>query len=148
MVDFENGGLAAVEEAVADVENVVLAINGDEGNEALGFIKFLGEKGVFALEFVTFFFVGGEEAYGADEAGELADVGDGLLGVDKEVAGEAWVRFGEGDTFAPFTLEDLNLKNGTVIDIPEGCAPEHVVRKTNKGKRGRLWKKLVVKEDN
>ena len=48
VVDFENGGHAAVEEAVADVEKVVLVINGDEGNEALGFIKFPGEKGVFA----------------------------------------------------------------------------------------------------
>ena len=142
MVDFENGGHAAVEEAVADVEKVVLAVDGDEGDEALGFIEFLGEKGIFALEFVAFFFVGGEKTDGADEAGELADVGDGFLGVDEEVAGEA------GDAFDPFALEDLGLKNGTVIDIPEGCAPEHVVRKTNKGKRSRPWKKLVVKEDN
>ena len=124
VVDFENGGHAAVEEAVADVEKVVLAIDGDEGNEALGFIKFLGEKGIFALKFVAFFFVGGEEADGADEAGELADVGDGLLGVDEEVAGEAGVRFGKGDAFDPFALEDLGLKNGTVIrtlqDLPDG----------------------------
>ena len=124
MVDFENGGHAAVEEAVADIEEVVLAVDGDEGNEALGFIKFLGEKGIFALKFVAFFFVGGEETDGADEAGELADVGDGFLGVDEEVAGEAGVRFGKGDAFDPFTLEDLGLKNGTVIrtlqDLPDG----------------------------
>ena len=43
MVDFENGGHTTVEEAVADIEKVVLAIDGDEGNEALGFIKFLGK---------------------------------------------------------------------------------------------------------
>ena len=124
VVDFENGGHAAVEEAVADVEKVVLVINGDEGNEALGFIKFLGEKGVFALKFVAFFFVGGEKTDGADEAGELADVGDGFLGVDEEVAGEAGVSFGKGDAFDPFALEDLGLKNGTVIrtlqDLPDG----------------------------
>ena len=124
MVDFEDGGHTAVEEAVTDVEEVTFAINGDEGNEALGFIEFLGEKGIFTLEFVTFFFVGGEEADGADEAGELADVGDGLLGVDEEVAGEAGVRFGKGDAFDPFALEDLGLKNGTVIrtlqDLPDG----------------------------
>ena len=124
MVDFENGGHAVVEEAVADVEKVVLAVDGDEGDEALGFIEFLGEKGVFALKFVAFFFVGGEEADGTDEAGELADVGDGLLGVDEKVAGEAGVRFGKGDAFDPFALEDLGLKNGTVIrtlqDLPDG----------------------------
>ena len=104
MIDFEDGGHAAVEEAVADVEKVVLAIDGDEGNEALGFIKFLGEKGIFALKFVAFFFVGGEEADGADEAGELADVGDGLLGVDEEVAGEAGVCLGGGDLFDSRTI--------------------------------------------
>ena len=124
VVDLENGGDAAVEESVADIEEVVLAVDGDVGNEALGLIEFLGEKGIFALEFVTFFFVGGEEADGADEAGELADVGDGFLGVDEEVAGEAGVRFGESDAFDPFALEDLGLKNGTVIrtlqDLPDG----------------------------
>ena len=124
MVDFENGGHAAVEEAVADIEEVVLAVDGDEGNEALGFIKFLGEKGIFALKFVAFFFVGGEETDGADEAGELADIGDGFLGVDEKVAGEAGVGFVMGDAFDPFALEDLGLENGTVIrtlqDLPDG----------------------------
>ena len=43
MVDFENGGHAVVEEAVADVEKVAFAVDGDEGNEASGFIKFLGK---------------------------------------------------------------------------------------------------------
>ena len=35
------------------------------------------------------------------------------------------------------------------FEIPDECAPEYVVRKTNKGKRGRPRKnKLVVKEEN
>ena len=54
----------------------------------------------------------------------MADVGDGFLGVDEEVAGEARVRFGKGDAFDPFALEDLGLKNGTVIrtlqDLADG----------------------------
>lgn len=124
MIDFEDGGYAAVEEAVADVEKVVLAIDGDEGNEALGLIEFLGEKGVFALKFVAFFFVGGEKTDGADEAGELADAGDRFLGVNEEVAREARMGFVVGDAFDPLALEDLSLKNGAVIrtlqDLPDG----------------------------
>ena len=84
--------------------HVIIQPGMQEGNEALGFIKFLGEKGIFALEFVAFFFVGGEEADGADEAGELADVGDGFLGVDEEVAGEAGVCLGGGDLFDSRTI--------------------------------------------
>ena len=124
MVDFEDGGHTAVEEAVADVEEVAFAIDGDEGNEALGFVELLGKKGVLALKLVAFFFVGGEETDGADEAWELADIGDGFLGVDEKVAGEAGVGFVMGDAFDPFALEDLGLKNGTVIrtlqDLPDG----------------------------
>ena len=124
MVDFEDGGHTAVEEAVADVEEVAFAIDGDEGNEALGFVELLGKKGVLALKLVAFFFVGGEETDGADEAGELADIGDGFLGVDEKVAGEAGMGFVMGDAFDPFALEDLGLKNGTVIrtlqDLPDG----------------------------
>ena len=109
VVDFENGGHAAVEEAVADVEEVVLAINGDEGDEALGFIEFLGEKGIFALELVAFFFVGCEETDGADEAGKLADVGDGFLGVDEEVAWEAGMGFVMGDAFCTNDIRYVGL---------------------------------------
>ena len=43
VVDFEDGGHTAVEEAVADVEEVAFAVDGDEGNEALGFVEFLGK---------------------------------------------------------------------------------------------------------
>ena len=104
VVNFENRGDTTVEEAVADVEEIVFAVDGDVRDKALGLVEFFGEKGVFALKFVTFFFVGGEEADGADEAGELADVGDGLLGVDEEVAGEAGVCLGGGDLFDSRTI--------------------------------------------
>ena len=124
VVDFEDGGNAAVEEAVADIEEVVLAVDGDIGNEALGLIEFFGEKGVFALQFVALFLVVGEEADGADQAGELADAGDRFLGINEEVAGEARMGFVVSDAFDPLALEDLGLKNGAVIrtlqNLPDG----------------------------
>lgn len=124
VVDFEDGGDAAVEEAVADVEKVVFAVDGDVGNEALGLIEFFGEKGILALKFVAFFFIVGEEADGADQAGKLADAGDGFLGVNEEVAWEARMGFVVGDAFDPLALEDLGLKNSAVIrtlqNLPDG----------------------------
>lgn len=124
VVDFENGGDAAVEESVADIEEVVLAVDGDVGNEALGLIEFLGEKGILALQFVALFLVVGEEADGADQTGKLADAGDRFLGVNEEVAREARMGFVVGDAFDPLALEDLGLKNGAVIrtlqNLPDG----------------------------
>lgn len=124
VVDFEDGGDATVEKAVADVEEVVLAVDGDIGNEALGFVELLGEKGVFALQFVALFLVVGEEADGADQAGELADAGDGFFGINEEVAWKARMGFVVSDAFDPLALEDLGLKNGAVIrtlqNLPDG----------------------------
>lgn len=124
VVNFEDGGDAAVEEAVADVEKVVLTVDGDVGNETLGFVELFGKKGILALKFVTFFLVVGEEADGADQAGELADAGDGFLGVNEEVAWEARMGFVVSDAFDPLALEDLGLKNGAVIrtlqNLPDG----------------------------
>lgn len=49
----------------------------------------------------------------------------------------------------PFVGKQVAICEAFDIKIPEGCAPEYVVRKTNKGKRGRpRMNKLVVKEDN
>lgn len=49
----------------------------------------------------------------------------------------------------PFVGKQVAICEAFGIKIPEGCAPEYVVRKTNKGKRGRpRMNKLVVKEDN
>ena len=49
----------------------------------------------------------------------------------------------------PFVGKQVAICEAFDFKIPEGCAPEYVVRKTNKGKRGRPRKnKLVVKEDN
>jgi len=47
----------------------------------------------------------------------------------------------------PFIGKQVTICEAFVFDIPEGCSPEYVVRKTNKGKPGRPRKnKLVVKE--
>ena len=47
----------------------------------------------------------------------------------------------------PFIGRQVDICEAFGFDIPEGCAPEYVVRKTNKGKRGRPRKnQLVVKE--
>ena len=47
----------------------------------------------------------------------------------------------------PFIGGQVTICEAFGFEIPEGCAPEYVVRKTNKGKRGRPRKNaLVVKE--
>ena len=47
----------------------------------------------------------------------------------------------------PFIGGQVKICEAFGFEIPEGCAPEYVVRKTNKGKRGRPRKNaLVVKE--
>lgn len=47
----------------------------------------------------------------------------------------------------PFIGKQVDICEAFGFDIPEGCSPEYVVRKTNKGKPGRPRKnKLVVKE--
>ena len=49
----------------------------------------------------------------------------------------------------PFVGDQVKICEAFGFEIPDGCAPEYVVRKTNKGKRGRPRKnKLVVKEEN
>ena len=52
-------------------------------------------------------------------------------------------------TITPFVGDQVKICETFGFNIPEGCAPEYVVRKTNKGKRGRPRKnKLVIKEEN
>ena len=47
----------------------------------------------------------------------------------------------------PFVGRQVDICEAFGFEIPEGCAPEYVVRKTTKGKRGRPRKnQLVVKE--
>ncbi|MCQ2501859.1 MAG: transposase [Lachnospiraceae bacterium] len=47
----------------------------------------------------------------------------------------------------PFVGKQVDICEAFGFEIPEGCAPEYVVRKTTKGKRGRPRKnQLVVKE--
>ena len=52
-------------------------------------------------------------------------------------------------TITSFVGDQVKICEAFGFEIPDGCAPEYVVRKTNKGKRGRPRKnKLVVKEEN
>ena len=47
----------------------------------------------------------------------------------------------------PFVGKQVDICEALGFEIPEGCAPDYVVKKTNKGKRGRPRKnQLVVKE--
>lgn len=52
-------------------------------------------------------------------------------------------------TITPFVGNQVKICEAFGFEIPDDCAPEYVVRKTNIGKRGRPRKnKLVVKEEN
>ena len=52
-------------------------------------------------------------------------------------------------TITPFVGNQIKICEAFGFDIPEGCAPEYVVRKTTKGMRGRPRKnKLVVREED
>lgn len=47
----------------------------------------------------------------------------------------------------PFVGQQVDICEAFGFDIPEGCAPKYVVRKTNKDKRGRpCQNQLVVKD--
>ena len=45
-------------------------------------------------------------------------------------------------TLTPFVGDQVKICEAFGFDIPDGCAPEYVVRKTNKGKRGR-WREML-----
>ena len=47
----------------------------------------------------------------------------------------------------PFIGRQVDICEAFGFDIPEGCAPKYVVRKTNKGKRGRPRKNQLVVKD-
>jgi hypothetical protein len=47
----------------------------------------------------------------------------------------------------PFIGRQIAICDAFGFDIPEGCAPEYVVRKTNKGKRGRPRKSELIITD-
>lgn len=47
----------------------------------------------------------------------------------------------------PFVGGQVTICEAFGFEIPEGCAPEYVVRKTNKGKRGRPRKNALVVKD-
>ncbi len=49
----------------------------------------------------------------------------------------------------PFVGKQVDICEAFGFTIPDGCAPEYAVRKSNKGKRGRPRKnKLVIKEES
>ena len=89
-----------------------------------------------------------------DEQEKYFNMMKGIMGADRQ---RNWSESGKtGRLFILFVAQILGCYLGNVrktklsdkfSSIPEGCAPEYVVRKTNKGKRGRPRKnKLVVKD--
>jgi len=48
----------------------------------------------------------------------------------------------------PFVGRQVDICEAFGFEIPEGCAPEYVVRKTNKGRRGRPRKNQLVVKDS
>ena len=48
----------------------------------------------------------------------------------------------------PFIGKQIDICDAFGVEIPEGCSPEYVVRKTNKGKPGRLRKNKIVVKDS
>ena len=48
----------------------------------------------------------------------------------------------------PFIGKQVEICNALGFDIPEGCAPEYAVKKTNKGKRGRPRKEKLIISDS
>lgn len=47
----------------------------------------------------------------------------------------------------PFVGKQVDICEALGFEIPEGCAPDYVVKKTNKGKRGRPRKNPLVVKD-
>jgi len=48
----------------------------------------------------------------------------------------------------PFISKQITICEAFGFEIPDGCAPEYVTKKTNKGKRGRPRKNKFVIKDN
>ena len=52
-------------------------------------------------------------------------------------------------TITPFVGKQIKICEAFGFDMPDGCAPEYVARKTTNGMRGRPRKnKLVVREED
>ncbi|MBQ6505321.1 MAG: hypothetical protein IJI57_15555 [Flexilinea sp.] len=47
----------------------------------------------------------------------------------------------------PFIGRQIEICEAFDFEVPAGCAPDYVVRKTNKGKRGRPRKNALVDKD-
>ena len=79
---------------------------------------------------------------------KLSDSFDSILDVLNEMRPIRYIEHPNTQGFiTPFVGKQVEICEAFGFEIPEGCAPEYVVRKTNKGKRGRPRKsKLVVKD--
>ena len=79
---------------------------------------------------------------------KLADDFDSIADVLGEMRPIRYIEHPNTKGFiTPFIGRQVDICQAFEFDIPEGCAPEYVVRKTNKGKRGRPRKNALVVKD-
>ena len=55
---------------------------------------------------------------------------------------------GSAPFITPFVGKQVDICKAFGFEIPEGCSPDYVVRKTNKGKKGRPRKNKIVVKDS
>ena len=81
-------------------------------------------------------------------ATKLKDRYDSVLDVLNEMRPIRYIEHnGTQPYITPFVGNQVKICEAFGFEIPEGCAPEYVVRKTNKGKRGRPRKNPLVVKD-
>ena len=81
---------------------------------------------------------------------KLAEAFDSMADVLNEMRSIRYIEHPNTAAYiTPFIGKQVDICEAFGFGIPEGCAPEYVVRKSNKGKRGRPRKnKLAVREES
>ena len=79
---------------------------------------------------------------------KLSEDFDSIAGVLGEMRPIRYIEHPNTKGFiTPFIGRQIDICEAFGFDIPEGCAPEYIVRKTNKGKRGRPRKNQLIVKD-
>lgn len=80
---------------------------------------------------------------------KLADAFDSIADILGEMRPIRYIEHPHTKGFiTPFVGKQIDICEAFGFEIPEGCAPEYVVRKTSKGQRGRPRKNKVVVKDS
>ncbi len=80
---------------------------------------------------------------------KLADAFDSIADILGEMRPIRYIEHPNTKGFiTPFVGKQIDICEAFGFEIPEGCAPEYVVRKTSKGQRGRPRKNKVVIKDS